>query len=119
MYGATVTHAPELMHGKTSLVEHDGAGVLDGLPEPFTATRYHSLAVVRDTVPDVLEVTAQTAGGVVMGLQHRDLPLHGVQFHPESVLTEGGHRLLANWLEACGLDGAVERSRGMAPLVRQ
>ena len=119
VYGATVTHAPELMHGKTSLVEHDGEGVLDGLPEPFTATRYHSLAVVRDTVPAVLEVTAETAGGVVMGLQHRDLPLHGVQFHPESVLTEGGHRLLANWLEACGLEGAVERSAGMAPLVRQ
>ncbi|WP_454042221.1 aminodeoxychorismate/anthranilate synthase component II [Cellulosimicrobium sp. Marseille-Q8652] len=119
VYGATVTHAPELMHGKTSLVEHDGAGVLGGLPEPFTATRYHSLAVLRETVPGVLEVTAQTAGGVVMGLQHRELPLHGVQFHPESVLTEGGHRLLANWLKACGLDGAVERSAGMAPLVRQ
>jgi para-aminobenzoate synthetase component 2 len=118
-FGATVTHAPELMHGKTSLVEHDGAGVLDGLPSPFTATRYHSLAVVRDTVPDELEITAQTASGIVMGLQHRELPLHGVQFHPESVLTEGGHRLLANWLEVCGLDGAVERSRGLAPLVRR
>lgn len=119
VYGATVTHAPELMHGKTSLVEHEGEGVLAGLPAPFTATRYHSLAVVSDTVPSALEVTASTSGGVIMGLQHRDLPLHGVQFHPESVLTEGGHRLLANWLEACGLDGAVERSAGMAPLVRQ
>ncbi|ARU51393.1 para-aminobenzoate synthetase component 2 [Cellulosimicrobium cellulans] len=119
VYGATVTHAPELMHGKTSLVEHEGEGVLAGLPVPFTATRYHSLAVLTDTVPAELEVTASTAGGVIMGLQHRDLPLHGVQFHPESVLTEGGHRLLANWLEACGLDGAVERSAGMAPLVRQ
>lgn len=119
VFGATVTHAPELMHGKTSLVEHDGAGVMAGLGAPFTATRYHSLAVVRDTVPAELVVTAQTAGGVVMGLQHRELPLHGVQFHPESVLTEGGHRLLANWLEACGLEGAVERSAGMAPLVRR
>ncbi|MFC8730980.1 aminodeoxychorismate/anthranilate synthase component II [Luteimicrobium sp. NPDC057192] len=118
-FGATVTHAPELMHGKTSLVEHHGTGVLAGLPDPFTATRYHSLAVVRDTVPDELEITAQTASGVVMGLQHRTLPLHGVQFHPESVLTEGGHRLLANWLEVCGSDDAVARSEGLAPLVRR
>ncbi|MBD8080001.1 aminodeoxychorismate/anthranilate synthase component II [Cellulosimicrobium arenosum] len=119
VYGATVTHAPELMHGKTSLVEHSGASVLAGLPTPFTATRYHSLAVVTGTVPAVLEVTAETSTGVIMAVQHRELPLHGVQFHPESVLTEGGHRLLANWLEACGLEGAVERSAGMAPLVRQ
>jgi len=125
VFGATVTHAPELMHGKTSEVVHDGAGVLAGLTSPFTATRYHSLAVVDDTVPDELVVTARTApgpggpGGVIMALQHRDLPLHGVQFHPESVLTQGGHRLLANWLEPCGLAGAVERSAGMAPLVRE
>jgi len=125
VFGATVTHAPELMHGKTSEVVHDGAGVLAGLASPFTATRYHSLAVVDDTVPDELVVTARTApgpggpGGVIMALQHRDLPLHGVQFHPESVLTQGGHRLLANWLETCGLAGAVERSAGMAPLVRE
>ena len=118
-FGATVSHAPELMHGKTSLVEHHGEGVLTGLPEPFTATRYHSLAVLRDTVPDDLEITAQTASGVVMGLQHRTLPLHGVQFHPASVLTEGGHRLLANWLEVCGSDDAVARSEGLAPLVRR
>jgi len=123
VFGATVTHAPELMHGKTSAVSHEGLGVLAGLATPFTATRYHSLAVVDGTVPDELVVTARTrtaAGeGVIMGLQHRELPLHGVQFHPESVLTEGGHRLLANWLEICGLAGAVERSAGMAPLVRQ
>lgn len=123
VFGATVTHAPELMHGKTSLVEHGGEGVLAGLRTPFTATRYHSLAVVDGTVPDDLVVTARTAAasgpGVIMGLQHRELPLHGVQFHPESVLTEGGHRLLANWLEVCGLEGAVERSAGMAPLVRE
>ena len=122
-FGATVTHAAELMHGKTSLVEHDGRGVLAGLASPFTATRYHSLAVVDGTVPDELLITARTqvghGTGVIMGLQHRDLPLHGVQFHPESVLTEGGHRLLANWLEVCGLAGAVERSAGMAPLVRE
>lgn len=124
VFGATVTHAPELMHGKTSRVVHEGGGVLAGLSTPFTATRYHSLAVVDGTVPSELVVTARTdsAGGppgVIMGLQHRELPLHGVQFHPESVLTEGGHRLLANWLELCGLSGAVERSAGMAPLVRE
>ncbi|MBE1877866.1 anthranilate synthase component II [Myceligenerans pegani] len=128
VYGATVTHAPELMHGKTSKVfiaDDDGGrggpgaegSVLAGLPSPFTATRYHSLAATPESVPDELVVTCATESGVVMGLQHRDLPLHGVQFHPESVLTEGGHRLLANWLEQCGLEGAVDRSRGMAPLV--
>ena len=118
VFGATVTHAPELMHGKTSLVRHDGEGVLEGLPSPFTATRYHSLAVVADTVPDELEITGTTDSGVVMALQHRELPLFGVQFHPESVLTEGGHRLLANWLSVCGDAAAVERSAGLAPLVR-
>ena len=117
VFGGTVTHAPELMHGKTSQVEHKGEGVLAGLPDPFTATRYHSLAVVNDTVSDELEVTA-TAHGIIMALQHVSLPLHGVQFHPESVLTEGGHRLLANWLEICGDDQAVARSEGLHPLVR-
>lgn len=119
VFGATVTHADELMHGKTSQVLHTGAGVLAGLPSPFTATRYHSLAVVAGTVPDQLQITGRTEGGVVMALQHLDLPLFGVQFHPESVLTQGGHRLLANWLQVCGDDGAVERSAGMAPLVRR
>jgi len=119
VYGGVVTHAPELMHGKTSLVRHDGTGVLEGLPSPFTATRYHSLAVVDETVPPELVVNGRTEGGVVMALRHRELPLHGVQFHPESVLTEGGHRLLANWLAVCGDTGAPERSRGMAPLVRR
>ena len=119
VFGATVTNADELMHGKTSEVLHEGAGVLEGLPSPFTATRYHSLAVVADTVPDELVITGRTEGGVVMALQHRELPLFGVQFHPESVLTQGGHRLLANWLQACGDDGAVRRSAGMAPLVRR
>jgi para-aminobenzoate synthetase component 2 len=122
VYGGTVTHAPELMHGKTSQVFAQDGGldrptVLAGLPTPFTATRYHSLAVTPDSVPAELAVTCVTESGIVMGLQHRELPLHGVQFHPESVLTEGGHHLLANWLETCGLEGAVQRAQGMAPLV--
>jgi len=117
VFGGVVTHAPELMHGKTSQVVHTAQGVLAGLPSPFTATRYHSLAVVDGTVSDELEVTAR-ANGIIMGLQHRTLPLHGVQFHPESVLTEGGHRLLANWLAVCGDDEAVGRSVGLHPLVR-
>ena len=151
-FGGTVTRAPELLHGKTSLVTHSGVGVLAGLPEPFTATRYHSLAVVESTLPPEIEVTARTvpppelireqpelirefagvsagvsahkvpdqlgggaAGtGVVMGLRHRTLPLEGVQFHPESVLTEGGHLMLANWLAACGMPSAVERAPALA-----
>ena len=117
VYGATVSRAPELMHGKTSPVEHDGTGVFAGLPSPFTATRYHSLAVEAATVPDELVITART-GDVVMGLAHRTLPLHGVQFHPEAVLTEHGHRLLANWLAVTGDADAPARSEGMAPLIR-
>ena len=102
-FGATVTRAPELLHGKTSEVHHSGSGVLAGLPSPFTATRYHSLAVEADSVPAELEVTGRTPSGIVMALRHRELPIEGVQFHPESVLTEGGHQLLANWLAGCGL----------------
>jgi para-aminobenzoate synthetase component 2 len=102
-FGATVVRAPELLHGKTSQVVHDGVGVLAGLPSPFTATRYHSLAVDPGTVPAELEVTGTTPSGVIMALRHRELPIEGVQFHPESVLTEGGHRMLATWLESCGL----------------
>jgi para-aminobenzoate synthetase component 2 len=116
-YGATVGRAPELLHGKTSLVHHEGAGVLAGLPSPFTATRYHSLAVEPSTVPAELEVTGRTESGVLMAMRHRDVAVEGVQFHPESVLTEGGHHMLANWLVVCGDAGAVERSRGMAPVV--
>jgi para-aminobenzoate synthetase component 2 len=108
-YGGTVERAPELLHGKTSEVEHDGIGVLAGLPEPFVATRYHSLAVMAEDLPAELEVTARTAGGVIMALRHRDLPVEGVQFHPESVLTQGGHRMLANWLAGCGDPSAGER----------
>jgi para-aminobenzoate synthetase component II len=101
-FGATVDRAPELLHGKTSTVSHTNAGVLQGLPNPFTATRYHSLTVLPDTVPAELEVTAHTESGVIMGVRHVELPIHGVQFHPESILTEGGHRMLANWLSYCG-----------------
>src|SRR4051812_45002804 len=107
-FGATVTRAPELLHGKTSEVHHTGAGVLAGLPDPFTATRYHSLAVVPSTLPDELEVTGRTESGVVMAMRHRTLPIEGVQFHPESVLTEGGHTMLANWLASCGLPSALK-----------
>lgn len=118
VWGATVVRAPELLHGKTSLVHHHGEGVLAGLPEPFTATRYHSLTIAPETLPDVLVPTAHTDTGIVMAVRHRDLPVDGVQFHPESVLTEGGHRMLATWLRRCGLDVAesrvVELEREMA-----
>jgi para-aminobenzoate synthetase component 2 len=115
--GATVDRAPELLHGKTSLVHHDGTGVLEGLADPFTATRYHSLTIDPATLPDELVATGHTDSGLVMAVRHRDLPLHGVQFHPESVLTEGGHRMLANFLAMCGDTAAVERSEGLSPLV--
>jgi para-aminobenzoate synthetase component 2 len=101
-WGAVVARAPELLHGKTSRVHHKGAGVLAGLADPFTATRYHSLTVLPDTIPADFEVTGETESGVVMAMRHRELPVEGVQFHPESVLTDGGHRMLANWLGACG-----------------
>ncbi|MSW85799.1 MAG: aminodeoxychorismate/anthranilate synthase component II [Actinobacteria bacterium] len=117
VYGAVVDRAPELLHGKTSLVHHAGQGVLEGLPNPFVATRYHSLAVVPTTVPDELEVTGTTDTGVIMAIRHRDFAVEGVQFHPESVLTEGGHRLLANWLTTCGDPDAVARSEGLHPVV--
>ena len=118
-FGATVSHAPELMHGKTSemFVDSPDAALFAGLPQPFTATRYHSLAIEPATVPPELVVTARTENGIIQGISHRELPLHGVQFHPESVLTEGGHRLLANWLAMCGDPDAVERSRGLKPQV--
>ena len=117
-FGGVVTNAEELMHGKTSQVEHDDSMLFDGVPQPFTATRYHSLAVVNGTLTDELVVTARTAGGVIMALQHRDAPIYGVQFHPESVLTEGGYRMLGNWLEDAGLAGAAEASRSLNPLVK-
>jgi para-aminobenzoate synthetase component 2 len=101
-WGGVVERAPELLHGKTSLVHHEGGGVLAGLPSPFVATRYHSLSIRPDTLPAALEVTGHTDGGVIMAVRHRELPVVGVQFHPESVLTEGGHRLLANWMAGAG-----------------
>ncbi|MFD4373646.1 aminodeoxychorismate/anthranilate synthase component II [Streptomyces sp. NPDC058486] len=116
-YGGVVNRAPELLHGKTSPVVHEGQGVFTGLPSPFTATRYHSLAAEPTVLPAELEVTARTEDGIIMGLRHRDLPVEGVQFHPESVLTEHGHRMLANWLVQCGDEGAVDRSAGLAPVV--
>jgi len=116
-FGATVSRAPELLHGKTSQVLHNGKGVLENLPSPFTATRYHSLAVERDTVPPILEITGSTESGVVMSMRHTTLPIEGVQFHPESVLTEHGHQILANWLVKCGDVDAPNRAVGLSPVV--
>jgi para-aminobenzoate synthetase component 2 len=113
-YGATVGHAPELMHGMTSLVEHDGSPLYVGLPDPFTATRYHSLAIEPGTLPSELVVTSRTASGVIMGVAHRTAPIAGVQFHPEAVLTEGGHRLLGNWLDSVGFSGAAARGAALS-----
>ncbi|MCF7551907.1 MULTISPECIES: aminodeoxychorismate/anthranilate synthase component II [Pseudonocardia] len=101
-WGGVVERAPELLHGKTSQVSHEGVGVLRGLPSPFTATRYHSLSIRPDTLPVELEVTGRTDSGLIMAVRHKDLPIEGVQFHPESVLTQGGHRMLANWLATAG-----------------
>jgi anthranilate synthase/aminodeoxychorismate synthase-like glutamine amidotransferase len=98
LYGGTVSRAPHVMHGKTSEIRHTGVGVFEGLPNPITATRYHSLIVERDSVPAVLEITAESDDGLVMGLRHREFPIEGVQFHPESILTDSGHALLKNFL---------------------
>lgn len=117
--GGLVTHAPELMHGKTSQIAHDGTGIFAGLRSPITATRYHSLAIDPRTLPAELIANAWVVGQpeLVMGVRHRELPLHAVQFHPESVLTEGGHKMLANWLAITGDQGAQSRAQGLAPLV--
>ena len=116
--GATVRGAEELMHGKTAQVHHDGSLLFKYVPQPFTATRYHSLAVVDSTVPGDLVVTARTEGGIIMGLQHGSKPIYGVQFHPESVLTEGGYQMIGNWLESIGLAGAAERAKSLSPIVK-
>jgi len=116
-YGATVDRAPELLHGKTSSISHDQSGVFAEIPSPFTATRYHSLAVRPETLPSELVITGRSESGVVMALAHNELPIYGVQFHPESVLTEYGHHLLANWLVKCGMRDAVSRASGLAPVV--
>jgi para-aminobenzoate synthetase component 2 len=115
--GATVTSAEELMHGKTSDVEHDNSLVFKDVPKSFRATRYHSLAVVDNTVPKDLVVTSRTKGGVIMGLQHVSKPIYGVQFHPESVLTEGGYQMLGNWLESIGLRGAAAKAKKLSPMI--
>ena len=119
VYGAKVSRAPELLHGKTSQVHHQQSGVFQDLPSPFTATRYHSLAVERDSVPNDLEITGATESGVVMGLRHKDLPIEGVQFHPESVLTEHGHAMLANWLVKCGDQDAKTKAVGLSPILNK
>jgi len=98
-------------------VYHDDSLIYKDVPEPFTATRYHSLAVVANTVPDELLVTSKTEGGVIMGIQHKSLPIYGVQFHPESVLTQGGYQMLGNWLESIGLTGAATKAKSLSPLV--
>jgi len=98
VFGGEVVRAPQVMHGKTSLIHHDEAGIFAGLPNPLEATRYHSLIVARDSVPDCLEITATTDDGLVMGLRHREFAIEGVQFHPESILTKGGHDMLRNFL---------------------
>ena len=116
-FGATVSRAPELLHGKTSQVIHEGVGVLSNLPSPFTATRYHSLAVEQGTISDQLEVTSRTESGVIMSIRHKTLPIEGVQFHPESVLTEHGHKLLANWLTQCGDKNAQSKAVGLTPVI--
>jgi para-aminobenzoate synthetase component 2 len=116
-FGGVVSRAPELLHGKTSQVFHQGKSVMSSLPQPFTATRYHSLAVENETVPSDFEITAQTESKVIMGLRHKNLNIEGVQFHPESVLTEGGHRMLAEWLAVCGDKEAIAKSAGLAPVV--
>ena len=116
-YGARVSRAPELLHGKTSSVTHKNKSVLTDIPSPFTATRYHSLAIEKETLPSELEITGQTDSGVIMAVQHKSLPICGVQFHPESVLTEHGYQMIGNWLQICGDKGARARSEGLSPVV--
>ena len=115
--GATVQSAPELMHGKISKINHQDSTIFQGLPQGFNATRYHSLAVVQDTVPADLKITGHTDSGVIMSLQHVSKPIYGVQFHPESVMTEGGYQMLANWLATLGETGAIEKAKSLSPRI--
>ena len=117
--GGRLESAPELMHGKTSRVNHQDSLILNGLPQGFMATRYHSLAVVPESVPEQLLVTGQTDSGIIMSLQHRTKPIYGVQFHPESVMTEGGYQMIANWLETLGVQGALEKSKTLSPRIEK
>lgn len=116
-FGTEVSEAPELMHGMVSAIEHGGSGLFDGIPSPVDVGRYHSLALAADELPAEIAVTARTASGTVMAIEHRNLPIAGVQFHPESVLTEHGYRLLANWLAAIGAVDALERSGHLHPMI--
>jgi len=116
-FGATVNRAPELLHGKTTIVSHQQSGILENIPSPFVATRYHSLAINESTLPKEIEVTGRSESGVVMSVRHKELPIEGVQFHPESVLTEHGYQMLGNWLVQCGDRDARKRSEGMSPLL--
>jgi para-aminobenzoate synthetase component 2 len=115
--GGIVTHAEELMHGKTSAVVHSNSAMFDGVPSPFRATRYHSLAIVDGTTPKELRITARTEGGVIMAVEHTSAPMWGVQFHPESVLTEGGYTMIGNWLESTGMTGVSALARTLSPLM--
>lgn len=115
--GGIVTHAEELMHGKTSAVVHSNSAMFDGVPSPFRATRYHSLAIVDGTTPEELRITARTEGGVIMAVEHTSAPMWGVQFHPESVLTEGGYTMIGNWLESTGMSGVSALARTLSPLM--
>ena len=116
-FGATVSRAPELLHGKTSVVSHNNSGVLLEIPTPFVATRYHSLAIEEKTLPHELEVTGRSESGVVMSIRHTTLPIHGVQFHPESVMTEHGYQMLGNWLVECGDSEGRKKSEGLSPVM--
>ena len=116
-FGAKVNRAPELLHVKPSQLTHTGEGVLKGIKSPFTATRYHSLAIEDGSTPAELKITSRTDTGVIMSVCHNTLPIQGVQFHPESVLTEGGHQLLANWLTVCGDPNATKRAVGLSPVI--
>jgi para-aminobenzoate synthetase component 2 len=119
VFGGSINQAPELIHGRTSTIKHDGTGVFASIPQDFSATRYHSLAIDDESQLQDLEVTARTVDGTIMGVRHESLPVEGVQFHPESILTEHGHLLLANWLAVCGLPSAVEVAKGLAPVQEQ
>ena len=116
-FGATVSRAPELLHGKTSVVSHNNTGVLSEIPTPFVATRYHSLAIEEKTLPQEIEVTGRSESGVVMSIRHTTLPIHGVQFHPESVMTEHGYQMLGNWLVECGDSEGRKKSEGLSPVM--
>ena len=116
-FGATVEHAPELLHGKTSQVTHDNRGVLNQIASPLTATRYHSLIIKNSSIPKELEVTGRSESGIIMSIKHKTLPIEGLQFHPEAILTEHGYQILGNWLVQCGDRDARKKSEGFNPIV--